>query len=503
LLADNYSIVNLTMLIAGFGVETLSSPAGLFVMKTGLKETWWRWLIVVASALIVVLIPVPAGITRESWTLLAIFIATIVGSIVQPLPGSAMVLLGVIATALSGALKIDTALGGYADKYVWLVLAAFFLSRAMNKTGLGHRIALIFVRLIGKKTLGLGYSLALTDFVLASSVPSSGARSGGIVLPIARSICETYDSRPDDGTAGKMGAFLMTLLYQCHVVICASFLTGQASNVIIRDFVQKQTDIDLNYSLWFASAIVPAAVSLIVIPLMIYRFFPPEIKETPNAVDFARGELKKLGAVKFEEKVLLAVFVTMVVLWATSRLHNIDATVVALFGIAMLLLTRVLEWRDLTNESSAWEVFIWYGGLVQMARSLSETGITKIFAESAAGYTGGWHWIFALAFLLLVYFYAHYAFASITAHVTAMLIPFLAVTLAVGAPAGITVLLLAYLSNLSAGLTHYGTTSAPIYFSVGYVTQKNWWTIGLIASVLNILIWSTVGLLWWKILGWW
>ena len=471
--------------------------------KTEFKKTWWRWLIVIASALIVALIPVPAGITRESWTLLAIFIATIVGSIVQPLTGSAMVLLGVIATALFGALKIETALGGYADKYVWLVLAAFFLSRAMIKTGLGHRIALVFVRLIGKKTLGLGYSLVITDFILASSIPSTGARSGGIILPIARSVSETYDSRPDDGTAGRLGTFLMNLLYQCEVIICASFLTGQASNVIIRDFVQRQTSVDLNYSVWFVSAVVPSIVSLIVIPLMIYRFFPPGIKETPNAVKFASDELAKLGAVKCAEKILLAVFVVIVALWATSQLHNIDATVIALLGIGVLLLTHVLEWRDLIDETHAWEVFIWYGGLVQMARSLGDTGITKIFAESAASYTSGWNWIFALGFLLLVYFYAHYAFASITAHVTAMLIPFLAVTIAVGAPAGITVLLLAYLSNLSAGLTHYGTTPAPVYFGTGYVKQRNWWTIGFIASVLNILIWSTVGVIWWKVLGWW
>ncbi len=472
-------------------------------MKTESTKTWWRWLIVVASALVVVLIPVPAGITRESWTLLAIFVATIVGSIVQPLTGSAMVLLGVIATALFGALKIETALGGYADKYVWLVLAAFFLSRAMIKTGLGQRIALVFVRLIGRKTLGLGYALIITDFLLASSIPSTGARSGGIILPIARSVSETYESRPDDGTAGKLGTFLMNLLYQCEVIICASFLTGQASNVIIADFIKKSAGIDLTYSVWFVSAIVPSVVSLIVIPLMIYRFYPPEIKETPNAVKFANNELKKLGATKPSEMILLAVFILIVGLWITITLHGIDATVIALFGIAVLLLTKVLEWRDLTDETHAWEVFIWYGGLVQMAKSLGDTGITKIFAESVAGYTSGWSWVFALGFLLLVYFYAHYAFASITAHVTAMLIPFLAVTLAVGAPAGLTVLLLAYFSNLSAGLTHYGTTPAPIYFGTGYVKQKNWWTIGFIASVLNILIWTFVGLLWWKILGWW
>ncbi len=468
-----------------------------------MQKKWVKWLIVVGCGVIIALIPRPEGVTREAWTLLAIFVATIVGSIVQPMTGSAMVLLGVIATAIFRALPIEKALSGYSDKFVWLVLAAFFISRAMIKTGLGHRIALIFVRLIGRKTLGLGYSLVFTDFILASFIPSTGARSGGIILPIARSVSETYDSRPDDGTEGRLGTFLMNLLYQCEVILCATFLTGQASNVIIAGFAAKQANIDLNYSIWFISAIVPSLVSLTVIPLMIYKFFPPEIKETPNAVKFAHDEIVKLGPLKREEKILLVVFIVVVILWITAKLHGIDATVIALLGIAFLLITRVLEWSDVTNETHAWEVFIWYGGLVMMATALGETNLPKLFAESIAGVTNGWTWPVALLVLALVYFYAHYGFASITAHVTAMFIPFLAVTVAVGAPAGLTVLVLTYFSNLSAGLTHYGTTPAPVYFGTGYVKQGQWWTIGLIASVLNIIIWSTVGLGWWKILGWW
>ncbi len=462
-----------------------------------------RWLGTVGVGVLIAIIPPPDDVPRAAWTLLAIFVATIVGSILQPLTGSAMVLLGVIATTVFGALKIEKALSGYADKYVWLVLAAFFISRAMIKTGLGHRIALLFIRMMGQKSLGLGYSLVFTDFILASFVPSTGARSGGIILPIARSVSETYDSRPDDGTEAKLGTFLMTLLYQCEVILCATFLTGQASNLIIRNFAATHAGIDLNYSIWFISAIVPSLVSLLVIPTFIYRFFPPEIKETPGAVDFARRQLSEMGPLNRPEKILLAVFVVVVALWISTPWHGIDATVIALSGIALLLIADVLSWRDITDETHAWEVFIWYGGLVMMASALGETALMKLFAESIAGTMSGWSWPAALAVLALVYFYAHYGFASITAHVTAMFIPFLAVTIAVGAPAGLTVLLLTYFANLSAGLTHYGTTPAPVYFGTGYVTQKRWWTVGLIASVMNILIWSIVGLAWWKVLGWW
>ena len=138
-----------------------------------------------------------------------------------------------------------------------------------------------------------------------------------------------------------------------------------------------------------------------------------------------------------------------------------------------------------------------------MAEALGETGITKRFAEASAGLTVGWKWWAALATLLLIYFYAHYAFASITAHATAMYTPFLVVSLAAGAPPYLAVLSLAYFSNLDASLTHYGTTPAPIWFGAGYVKQRTWWWLGLLVSVPNILIWTMVGFLWWKLLGWW
>jgi len=463
-----------------------------------------KWLIVVGCGAFVAAMPRPDGITRASWTLLAIFIATIVGSIVQPLRGSAMVLIGVIATVVFGALKPTEALKGYAEPVVWLVLAAFFLSCGMIKTGLGRRIALIFVRMIGGRTIGLSYALIATDFVLASMIPSNGARSGGVILPIAQSISAEYNSHPDDGTAGRLGTYLMNLLYQCDVIICAIFITGQASNLIIAKLVSENSDVHLTYSNWLAAAIVPGLVSLAVVPNVIYRLFPPEVTETPEAPAFAAAELKKLGPMSSHEKIMLAVLVGVVALWVSKdMLHSIDTGIVALLGICVLLAARVLDWRDLMGEQNAWSVFIWYGGLVNMATALGDSGITKLFADKMAGYTAGMSWMVALAVLLFIYFYSHYFFASITAHVLAMLVPFLAVTIAVGAPVGLAVLMLAYFSNLNASLTHYGTTPAPVYFGTGYVKQGNWWTIGFIVSIINIVIWATVGVAWWKMLGWW
>jgi DASS family divalent anion:Na+ symporter len=467
-----------------------------------LRSRLIRWATVVAAGLGVWLIPIPTGITSQSWHLLAVFTATIVGSIVRPVPGGAMVLVGVTTLALTQTLPVDEALAGYGDPIVWLVLAAFFMSRGMIKTGLGRRIALLFIRALGRHSLGLGYALVSTDMLLAMVIPSNGARAGGIIFPVAKSLAEAYDSKPGP-TAERLGAFLMMLVYQCDVIVCAMFLTGQVSNVLIAKFAQQVTGIQLSYAHWALAAIVPGLVSLLVVPLVLYRIFPPTVKHTPAAAAFAAAELQRMGRMKSAEKLMLAVFALVATLWMTSALHGINYAAVALLGICVLLLFSVLTWEDVISERGAWDVFIWYGGLVRMAEALGETGITKRFAETAASFTVGWKWWAALALLLLVYFYAHYGFASITAHATAMYTPFLVVILAAGAPPYLAVLSLAYFSNLDASLTHFGTTPAPIYFGAGYIKQRTWWKLGLIVSFITIPIWVIFGFSWWKLLKLW
>jgi divalent anion:Na+ symporter, DASS family len=468
----------------------------------GLRSTLLRWLIVLAVPFIILMFPVPDGITPQSWRLLAIFAATITGSIVRPLPGGAMVLLGVTALPLFRVLPIEQALTGYADPVVWLVLAAFFISRGMIKTGLGRRIAFLFIKALGRHSLGLGYALISTEAVLAAVIPSTGARSGGIIFPIAKSLAEAYESRPGE-SARRLGAYLMTTVYQCNVVVCAMYLTGQASNPIIAKFAKEVTGIEITYARWVIAASVPAVLSLLLVPLLIYRIFPPEIKHTPAASQFASDELKRMGKTKRSEWVMLLVFGLVAILWMSPGYTGFHYATVAMVGICILLLSGVLEWEDLISERAAWSVFIWYGGLIRMAEALGQTGITKRFAEAAAGLTLGWKWWLALGVLLLIYFYAHYAFASITAHATAMFTPFLIVILASGAPPYLAVLSLAYFSNLGASLTHYGTTPAPIYFGAGYTTQRTWWWIGLLTSILTIAIWSVAGFTWWKLLRLW
>lgn len=464
-----------------------------------------RWRLVALLALYVLvghLLPAPPGVSPAGQRITAIFLATIAGLMLQPLPGAAVVMLGVTMLVVATGMPLKDALAGYSSASAWLVLGAMLISRALRDTGLSHRIALGFVRRFGGTSLGVSYALVLSDVTLAGGIPSITARSGGIILPIARGVAELYDSHPGP-SARILGTFLMTALYQASVVACAMFLTGQASNVLAASMAGSIANVSVTWSSWFLAGLVPGVASLAVVPYLVYRLLPPDLKHTPAATEYARTQLAALGPLKRDERITLAVFAGVCGLWVTSAWHGLDVTLVAMLGICVLLVTGVLTWETAIAERSAWDVFVWYGGLITLGDVLNKTGSTAAFASWIGGWFGGLPWMAALPLTLLIYFYAHYAFASITTHVLALFPPFVVMLIGLGAPPLLVVYCLACLANLTAGLTHYGTTVAPIVYAEGYVTVSDWWRVGFLASIVNLCIWLTIGLAWWKLLGFW
>ena len=486
-----------------------SSPAEAHKAKpeTAHHESQWsRFVVLLAVFLLAVVIwfiPPPSGVQPQAWHLLAIFVATIVGIITKPLPMGAIALFGIAATALSGTLTINQSLSGFGNSTIWLIVVAFFISRGFIKTGLGSRIAYLFMAALGRKTLGLSYGLIATDLVLAPAIPSNTARAGGIVFPLVLASAKAFGSEAKDGTAHKIGAFLMQAAFQGNVVTSAMFLTAMAANPLAAKLA-AQMHINVSWAEWALAAVVPGVTSLILIPLILYKIYPPEVKETPEASKLAKQKLAEIGSMRREEWVMLGVFVLLLLLWIFGdQLARIDSATTALFGLSVLLVTGVLTWKDILTEEGAWDTLVWFAALVMMASFLNELGLIPWFTKRAQGMVGGVNWTEAFLALCLVYFYSHYLFASQTAHVSSMYAAFLSVSVAVGTPPLLAALVLGFLSNLFSSLTHYGSGPAPVLFGSGYVELDTWWKLGALISVINILIWLIVGGLWWKLLRLW
>jgi divalent anion:Na+ symporter, DASS family len=458
-------------------------------------------LLVLIFLVIAFVVPHPSTVRPASWRFFSIFIVTILGLIIEPIPGGAVVLLGVTLTALFGGMTISQVLSGYSDPVVWLVLTSNFIARALIKTGSARRMALSFIKAFGRSPISLCYSLSLSDMVLATVIPANSARSGGIILPIALSISELYESFPGP-TASRIGSFLMTAVYQCICITPAMFLTGQVSNLLAAQMAAR-FGYQMSWGLWAAAGIVPGLVSLTVIPMIIWYLNPPTIRRTPEAALFAADRLRAMGPLTRQERILGFLLVAICLLWATAGRTGINITVTALLGILVLLFTGILNWEDIKSEKAAWDIFVWYGGLMFFGRTLNDIGIPKLFATWLGSFLGGAGWITILAVTLFVYFYSHYAFASITTHLLAMYPAFVALLLLRHAPVGLVVFSFACFANFSAGLTHYGTTPSPMFFSKNYVSLQRWWLIGFVVSIVNIIIWTVVGFGWWHLIRIW
>lgn len=459
-------------------------------------------LAVLALGAVIWFSPVPAGLKQEAWHLFAVFAATILGFILQPFPIGAIAFSAITFTILSGLLKPEQALSGFGNDSIWLIVSAFLFAKGFIKAGLGRRIAYMIIKAIGDSTLKLGYAIVLSDFVMSPAMPSAAARAGGVLYPIVRGLCTALGSEPGP-TSGKVGRFLMQTEYNGNAITCAMFLTAMAGNPLIALLASKTLHIEITWGQWAMAALVPGIASLIIIPYFIYKFDPPELLQLPLAKEMARQELQQMGPFSREEKIMSGVFIGALLLWSTSQFTKIDATVVAMFGVVIMLFTHVLDWKDILEEKGAWDTMIWMGSLIVIAGFLMTFGFIPWFANWVGASIVGIPWLPAFGLLLFVYLYSHYAFASLTAHITAMYAAFIAIAVAAGAPPYLVALALAFMSNLCMSLTHYGGSTAPIYFGSGYVSQGTWWKVGFMVSIVNLVIWVGLGSVWWKILGLW
>ncbi|MHA3787436.1 anion permease [Flavobacterium hauense] len=459
-------------------------------------------------------VPTPEGLTDNAWHLFGIFVFIIMGIIVKAAPMGTMAMLGIALCAFSLVLapedsknpaadSITAALSGFGNSIIWLIGMAFFIARGFIKTGLGSRIAYYFVSKLGKTTLGLSYGLNFADLLLAPAVPSNTARAGGIVYPIMKSVAMSLGSDPaKPETHKKAGSFLTLSTYNANLITSTMFLTGTASNPMAQRFA-AELGIEITWGGWALGALVPGLLCMLLMPWVLYKVSPPEMKNTGDAPRTASEKLREMGPMKREEWIMVGVFFLLLILWVFGDMIHIDATTAALLGLCILLLSQVLTWEDVKSEKGAWDTVVWFSSLVMMASYLSKLGFIPWLSENIKSEIGGLSWYWAFPIIVLIYFYIHYMFASATAHVAAMYFAMLSVGVGVGVPPLLLALFLGYCGGIFGTLTHYGHGPAPILYGSGYVDINSWWKDGFLLSLVYLFVFFVVGGAWWKVLGYW
>lgn len=479
---------------------TVNAADQKFSVKKGFFETnLFRFLICFSIGAFFWVCPHSDAIDPKAWKIFSVFVFTLSAMIVKPLATGAVTLMSLVVLVFSNVLTFGEAFSGFSNDIVWLIAGAFFIARGFIETGLGLRIAYFIMSFVGKSTLGMAYGLAITDWILGAAIPSVTARAGGVVYPVVTSLAKAFGS-DSKSSPRKIGAYLVQSAFQCGAVTSAMFLTAMAGNPMVQSLAET-ANVQITWSSWMLAALVPGLVSLLLIPLLLYKIYPPEIKNTPKAKLFAQEKLREMGRMSQKEYLMMGAFLFMIIFWCFAPVFKLSPTIIALMGLLFLIITDVLSWEDVLKEKGAWDTLIWFASLLTLATFLSKFGFMQWFSSVVESHIHGVSWTYGFSLLALLYFYAHYFFASNIAHITTMYAPFLLLSIALGTPPALAALVLGFFSCLFGALTTYGCGPAPIFYGSGYVTTSHWWKLGFIVSVLNIVIWAVVGGLWWYALG--
>ncbi len=460
-----------------------------------------------ALGALIALAPAPPGLTVGAWRYFALFVTVIAGIITEPLPPAAVGLIGVVAAAASGLVK-DTpaqsaqwALSGFGNATIWLVFAGYIFTLGYTKTGLGKRVALHLVRRLGGRTLGLGYAVALADLALAPFTASATARSAGTVYPVVRHIPELYGSRPGDGTARRIGAYLLYTALASSFVTSSLFITALAPNTFAVSLFQRTAGVSVSWVQWFVG-FAPAGLLLFVLsPLVLFVAYPPEIRSAPEAPRWAAAELAAMGPMGRAELTLLVLVLVALGLWVGAT-GWMDPAVSAILVVLGMVVCDVVTWDDVVGHATAWNVLVWFATLVTLAGGLADTGFVTWLAQSLAPTFAGFGHYGSMVAVVAAFFVLHYCFASITAHAASLLPVFFGVAVTLpGATPRTWGLLLGYSLGLMGALTAYAAGQSVIYYGSGFITRRDFWVIGGLLGAVYLAVHLLVTVPWLAYLG--
>jgi len=440
------------------------------------------------------LVPVPPGLTPQAWQLFAIFAAAIFAVLANALPLLTSALLAAAAAVISRTLPPAKVFAGFSNGSVLLVVVAFLVARSVVKSGLGRRISLLVVGAFGRSTLGLAYSIFVTDALIAPAFPSNTARSG-VLYPIVLSLAEGAGSTPTDPARRRTGGFLMFSGMASLGVSSALWLTATSANPIGVEIAQN-LGLRIDFGSWLVAASVPAVSAILLLPLLLYRLYPPDVKATPDAPRIAREELRSMGPLSRDEKVVAVAFVFMVACWVLGARLRLDGTTVAIGGLGALLATRVLTLEDLSQEGSTLVTFMWLAVLFAMSGQLNELGFMGFVGERLARMLSGTSWPAAFVVLTVLYVVMHYLFVSQSAQVLALFGVFADVGVRSGVPAPLMAFTLLFASSYFSTITPQGGTQNVIFVGSGYLTQRELYRLGALGTGLCLLIFLVVGTPW-------
>jgi len=439
-------------------------------------------------------VPVPAGLTAQAWHLFAVFLTAIVSVLLGIFPLLTSTMLAAGAVVLTNTVSATKAFAGFANPSVLLVVIAFLVATAVVKSGLGNRISFFMVSLFGRSSLGLAYSIVLTDAAIAPAFPSNTARAG-VLYPIVLAVAKGAGSQANDPHGRRLGGYLMFCGMASLAVSSALWMTATSANPIAMQ-VAREFGINVSFGRWLIASSAPTLTAIFLLPRLVARLFPPGIGATPEAPAAARKALQDLGPMSREEWITAISFVLMVSGWIFADKLQMNVTSIAFAGLGLLLMSDVLTMNDIATQGDTLATFLWLAVLFALSGQLNELGFMGYVGQRLASLMGELSWPITYVALVSIYVAIHYMFVSQTSQVLALLGVFLDVGIRGKVPPSLMAFSLFFASSYFSVITPQGGSQNVIFVGSGYLTQRELYRLGLLTTLFFLAIFLSVGTGW-------
>lgn len=470
------------------------------------------------------------GLTSTSMHALGVFIGFVIALLISHYEVSALVCFALAILSVSknfmcltaGGKRVDCHLcgqddyfcDGYKDSFkvavsgmtsdiVWLVFCAFHIGKAVEVSGLGKRIALHLVSLMGKTPIGLATSFCFAEFLLAPFIPSNSARGGGVIAPIVTSVIDVINA--ENVGSPELNAFLIMVAAQANLVSSSIFLTGQAPNPLVSEKAYHALHIRFGFMQWLTGSFVPGFITLLIIPFILTFLLKPKAYQSDVLIETIHQRLDSLGSLTWREWKLITVLLTCLTLWSTEGHTGLNNALIAFLAIVVMILADIITWDDISKNTKAWDTLFWLGGFVVIAEQLSYLNVTDWLGNkvSLILINNSFTPFQSTIALSMIYFFSMYMFSSATGHIVALAGPFLEAGATLKCPPFLITALLAYFGALCCCMTSYSTGSSAIYYGQGHIPRGQWFRIGFIMAIFYMAVYFSLGMIWWKVIGWW
>lgn len=312
--------------------------------------------------------------------MLAIFVASIILWMTQAIPNYQTSLILIISLVLTGVLPEREAYAQLGHPVMWLNIMSFVLASMLVETGVAKRFALWFILRFGRNASSIFLSFILINLILSAFISATTAKAA-ILLPIFMVIAAIYGARQGHGHKNFGRSIVLQNLLNINLG-AGAFVTGSGANLLAAAIIGGATGSMVYFADWMV-AMLPIMVGLMLIGYILAMkvFFPlapderlPQIK---GGMERLREEYQKLGEINYQEVKAIIIFVTILALWATDKLHGISATAVAFVGAIVALLPRIgiIKWNDVDIP---WHLLLFSAGAYTLGAGLAITDLPSI-----------------------------------------------------------------------------------------------------------------------------